>query len=98
MAISLFDGVNLGGFTEVGRSKIAPAELHNVKSAVVEEGPYGKQVLFTMVNGASLPRKLGKNSEGKFNAGESIDPSKVELVQLHKDGNEKDIIRVEVVD
>ena len=98
MAISLFDGVNLGRWSEVSRNKIPAQELSKIKSAVVEKNDFGgTQVMFLMVNGDKCPRKLGMNSEGKFAEGEVIDPTKVELVQLRKTGSE-DIIRVEIAD
>lgn len=74
-----------GAWQVVEKRAFEAEELAMVKNAEVVPSDYGLSVCFFMVKGGQIYIPLSRDS--KLNAGDSLDPSKAEILTLHKEGS-----------
>lgn len=74
------------------RRKFSKEEIATISSAVVVPSEYGTSVCFSLVSGGNTYIPL--STESRYVVGENIDPARVSLVTLSREGN-SDILRVE---
>lgn len=90
---NVFSGLTnyAGNWSVTNRRDFNEEEKAAVRSAQVVSSQYGSSVCFMMRSGGQTYIPLSRDSE--LAVGDSIDLDKVELLTLHRDGDE-DIVRV----
>lgn len=74
------------------RRKFSEEEIAVISSAVVVPSEYGASVCFSLISGGNTYIPL--STESRYVVGENIDPTRVSLVTLSREGD-NDILRVE---
>lgn len=90
---NVFSGLTnyAGNWSVINRRDFNEEEKAAVKSAHVVSSQYGSSVCFMMSSGGQTYIPVSRDSN--LAVGDSIDLDKVELLTLHRDGDE-DIVRV----
>ena len=71
---------------------LTPKEAKSIRSAVVVEGKFGKQVCFALVSGGTQYAALSRDSE--LEVGEEFPVAGAKFITLERDGD-NDIVRVQ---
>ena len=80
-----------GNWAVINRRDFNDEEKAAVKSATVVSSQYGSSVCFMMASGGQTYIPVSRDSN--LAVGDTVDLNKVELLTLHRDGDE-DIVRV----
>lgn len=71
---------------EAGREKLSAQDIEDIQEAKVEPANYGMSVCFYMKSGGRRFIQLSRDS--KLGLGDTVDPSKGEVITLKRKGDE----------